>query len=150
MSTKNQNKTEKIVKAEVKESANLDALNLNDLIAKAKEITVKEKGENLTRASLYRYSETEIAEIKKDKDHGKKIRNQIRRQTDFFMHKIAGAAKRAELENVKTLSAEFTKFYKERFLRNDFSVNSVRELKSLDENSAAVYTLSMQIVKAHQ
>lgn len=148
MSTKSNKNNQTAVKNV--ETANLDALNLNALIAQAEAITIKEKGDNLTRASLYRYSEDEIKEIKADKDKGKKIRNQIRRQTDFYMHKIAGAAKRKEIENLKTLSADFTEFYKERFLRNDFTVNSIRELKSLDENSATVYTLSMQIVKAHQ
>lgn len=127
-----------------KETTTID---LSKILENVANIHVKEKGNNLARASLYKYSDEELLTIKADKDEGKKIRNKARKRCDYFMFTIVGKAKRGE--ELTEIISEFNKFYAERFLRNDFSLSSIREEKSLDENSKLIFQTALEILKAH-
>jgi hypothetical protein len=122
-------------------------INLDEIIAKANSAVVKEKN-SLSRASLYKYSEEELLNIKRDKDEGKKLRNKIRKDVDRYMSNILGKARRKDETLIETID-EFKAFYEGRFLRNDFSLSSLREEKSLDENSRLIFTTALEIIKAH-
>lgn len=142
MSTKNSSK-----KANVQTEKNV--INLDEILKKAESAVIKEKSINLSRASLYKYSEEETKEILIDKDKGKKIRNKIRKQTDRFMSTILGQARRNETENLSKTISEFKEFYSKRFLRNDFTLSSLREEKALNENDRLIFSSALEIVKAH-
>lgn len=131
-------------KAEQKETTTID---LSKILENVANLDFKEKGNNLSRASLYKYSESELLQIKADKDEGKKIRNKARKRCDFFLFAICGKAKRGE--DLTQILSEFHAFYAERFLRNDFSIQSVREESSLDETQKIIFTTAFEIIKAH-
>jgi len=146
MSTKN-SANAKTKNAEVKnESAKIEKINVNSIIAGLADVDVKEKN-SLSRKGLYRYSESELQEIAKDKDVSKKIRNTSRRKTDNFLNQIALFLKQNNLESATEKAKSFIEYYKERFLLNDFSLDSVRESSSLSEYEVKVYSASLTFCK---
>lgn len=121
-----------------------DKINIDALAASLEGINLKPKN-ILSRKGIYKYSEDEIKEM--DADGGKlqkKIRNTARRKTDAFLSNIALSLKAKDVETATTEAKKFVEYYKERFILNDFSLDSVRESSSLSATETLIYSVALK------
>ena len=144
MSTKVKNAAKANVNVETANVPNLEKINIDAFATQLEGVSIKEKN-TISRKGLYKYSSEEMAEIKKDGGElSKKIRNQARRKTDAFLSNIALKLKAKDVEGAKSVAGEFIEYYKERFILNDFTLDSVRESKSLSDTERIIYSIALK------
>lgn len=120
--------------------SNLKSINLSDF---AKELSAKEFKERGIKESLYKYP----SEWKKDKinsDEGKKWRNNKRNRIKSLCNNILFYAKGDNIPALQKEIASFESFYKEYYLKNDFSPASISNSK--DEGKEKDIALMMKII----
>ena len=155
----------KIVKANTKKKALANKTNETILkTTKTKNIEVLEKKENLTKINLSKFKnelEKKVLEnTKKDKQLlyiypdelntkekinsllGKKFRQNTRNKLERFSNNIFIYAKTENIESLKKEIEDFKIFYKERFVKNDFTKES---LSSSTKNESDL-TLMLNII----
>lgn len=76
----------------------------------------------------------------------KKFRSKMRKTTDKHLYNIAFSAKQKDAEALKNAIDNFLDFYRKEFIRNDFSVASVRS-RITNEADKQVYQIALAICK---
>lgn len=76
----------------------------------------------------------------------KKFRSKMRKTTDKHLYNIAFSAKQKDAEALKLSIDNFLDFYRKEFIRNDFSVASVRS-RITNEADKQVYQIALAICK---
>ncbi len=129
------NEKEQLVKEAL--NSNLDELNLDSLLDK---VTVKNptatNGER--KSSLYK----ELDNKKLDKQQRKTVRN----KRNKLINNILFYAQQKQLKELKETIKEFNSFYKETYLLNDYSINSIAS-KNSDKDTMEKVEIFFKIVK---
>lgn len=134
---KNQVKTANKVE---NKTANLDKVNLSKFAEKLSKVEVKEKKK---KSLLYKYPEG-FTEAMINSDEGKRFRSKCRTALKRFCNNIFVFAKINSVEKLKAEISAFKIFYKENYLVNDFSLNSLTS--KADEKTKGLQ-LMLEIIK---
>ena len=138
-------KSNPIAKKEIKKESikneSLKKINLNQFKESLEKIEIKERNQ---KESIYKYPES----FNKDminSDKGKSWRNNKRNQLKSICNNILFYAKGNNQESLLKEISKFNSFYKEFYLKNDYSILSLSSSK--EEKKIKDISLSLQIIK---
>jgi hypothetical protein len=144
MSTSKKNVTAKNVNLETLTdeqllTANLDEINIFDLLSKNKSLQPKLNQSKDTKETMFVYPKDA------DKKTIKNFRTKARKQRNYFIESLLTAYENKDVNKQKEVLKEFKVFYKETYLKNDFSISSISRLNA-DKNTLAKIKLFFYII----
>jgi len=139
--------------AKKKSEAKKEKLQITNISSIASRILAKgEKGERKDRESFYKYPEFVEGEKGKkfagNKDvisgHiGKAWREKRRKVLDNFVTRLTFADAKKDMQKCKEIVTDWKRVYKEFYLKNDYSLNSVRQSGKKEELEEVTYFLEL-------
>lgn len=150
MNTKNQNaKNVKNVNnnVNVEKLTDLDLLNLNldevnvyDLIEKNQALKVQLSKRKDKKESIYK------KDIQNENESDKNFRQRIRKIRNGYLDNVINAVNTKDTKNIETSLNSFISFYKDTYLLNDFSINSLSR-NNADKNTLAKIKIVLHLAK---
>jgi len=143
-------KQEKEVINNSKVSNLIDAdLDNKSLMTELAKITIKDKQVN-SNSGMFRFNTLidnfDTLSKEEKKKLTKPLRRKLRNKRDNLLISIVKQFKANDLKELKKTIKEFNIFYKESYLLNDYSINSIARSSSDKENIIFI-TLALQVVK---
>jgi len=120
-----------------------------NLLKQLKNIDIPKESLNNV-AGMFKYSELikDYANLSKEeqKKQTKQLRKKIRKQRNVLLFGICEAFKQKNNTVLKDLIKQFNIFYKETYLLNDYSLNSIAR-NSSDKENLILFNISLNIIK---
>jgi hypothetical protein len=128
----------------------LDAdLDNKSLMTELAKLTIPEKRININQG-MFRFDSLIVSYNSLSKDEQKKkskqIRKKARNKRNFLLTSICKDFKEGRTKELKQTIKDFNSFYKEYYLLNDLSLNSIARSSS-DKDKLILFALALQIVK---
>ena len=118
---------------------NLDEVNIIDLLSKNKSLAPKLNHTKDTKESMFIYP------LNADKKSIKNFRTKARKQRNYFIETMLSAYDLKDLKKCKVVLKDFKIFYKETYLKNDFSIASISRLNA-DKNTLAKIKIFFYVI----
>lgn len=119
---------------------NLDDINLFDLVSNNKNLKVKLTAKSDKKSNLYK------RDAQKSNESDKNFRARIRRERNNLLNKITLALDLKSQKDLDLAADELDKFYKDNYLVNDYSLNSLGRLNS-DKDTLAKINIAFSYLR---